>query len=127
MSSLSLSESASSVAPSTGSTQSSNSEDQVQDIDKKIRALKKKVNFTCYQPYAIIPTQNAESWDTFLLSFQIRLTEAQQQKTHEADMTQEQLEKLAKLEGWQNELKLLEDKKSQLWASDFLMWLCQTS
>ncbi|KAG6414884.1 hypothetical protein SASPL_122259 [Salvia splendens] len=86
MNSLSLYESASSVAPSTGSTQSSNSEDQVQDIDKKIRALKKK----------------------------IRLTEAQQQKTQEADMTQEQLEKLAKLEGWQNELKLLENKKSQL-------------
>lgn len=114
MSSLSLSESASSVAPSTVSTQSSNSEDQAQDIDKKIRALKKKVNFTCYKLYAIILTQNAESCATFLLSFQIRLTEAQQQKTQEADMTQEQLEKLAKLEGWQNELKLLEDKKSQL-------------
>ncbi|KAL1557786.1 partner of Y14 and mago-like [Salvia divinorum] len=93
MSSLSLSESGSSVAPTTDSTQSSNSEDQVQDIDKKIRALKKK----------------------------IRLTEAQQQKTQEADMKQEQLEKFAKLEGWQNELKLLEDKKSLLRSSDFVM------
>lgn len=47
---------------------------------------------------------------------QIRLTEAQQQKTDIKDMKPEQLEKVAKLEGWHNELKLLEDKKAELAA-----------
>ncbi|XP_019171605.1 PREDICTED: partner of Y14 and mago-like [Ipomoea nil] len=59
---------------------------ELQDVDKKIRALKKK----------------------------IRLTEAQQQKTKEKDMKPEQLEKVAKLEDWHKELKLLEDKRTQL-------------
>ncbi|MED6119528.1 hypothetical protein PIB30_012719 [Stylosanthes scabra] len=56
-----------------------------QDIDKKIRALKKK----------------------------IRQTETLQEKTAVKDMKPEQLEKLAKLEDWRNELKLLEDKKGE--------------
>ncbi|VFQ96324.1 unnamed protein product [Cuscuta campestris] len=68
------------------SNECSTSEDHLQDIDKKIRALKKK----------------------------IRLTETQQQKTHEKDMKPEQLEKMAKLEGWHAELKLLEGKKAEL-------------
>ncbi|KAK4378645.1 hypothetical protein RND71_000507 [Anisodus tanguticus] len=71
------------------STESSAMGDIVQDIDKKIRALKKK----------------------------IRLTEGQQQKTEEKDMKPEQLEKVAKLESWRKELKLLEDKKAELEAS----------
>ncbi|OMO92068.1 Exon junction complex, Pym [Corchorus olitorius] len=59
-----------------------------QDLDKKIRALKKK----------------------------IRLAEGQQQKTPMEDMKPERMEKLAKLEGWREELKLLEDKKAELAA-----------
>ena len=47
---------------------------------------------------------------------QIRLAEAQQQKTPQQDMKPEQLEKFAKLEGWREELKLLEDKKAELAA-----------
>ncbi|KAK0589144.1 hypothetical protein LWI29_010258 [Acer saccharum] len=60
-----------------------------QDIDKKVRALKKK----------------------------IRLAEAQLQKTGQQDMKPEQLEKLSKLEGWREELKLLEDKKDEVAVS----------
>ncbi|XP_048232042.1 partner of Y14 and mago isoform X4 [Ricinus communis] len=60
-----------------------------QDIDKRIRALKKK----------------------------IRQAEAQQQKATSQDMKPEQLEKLAKLEGWHQELKILEGKKSEQAAS----------
>ncbi|KAK4271129.1 hypothetical protein QN277_019866 [Acacia crassicarpa] len=60
-----------------------------QDIDKRIRALKKK----------------------------IRLTEALQQKSAEKDLKPEQLEKLSKLEDWRKELKLLEDKKADTTAS----------
>ncbi|MCL7030203.1 hypothetical protein MKW94_004140 [Papaver nudicaule] len=66
-------------------TKTSNSEAPSQDIDKKIRALKKK----------------------------IRLTEAQLQKTERDAMNPEQLDKVAKLEGWQQELKVLEDKKTE--------------
>ncbi|KAI3897305.1 hypothetical protein MKW92_052501 [Papaver armeniacum] len=62
-----------------------NSEAPSQDIDKKIRALKKK----------------------------IRQTEAQLQKTERDAMNPEQLDKVAKLEGWQQELKVLEDKKAE--------------
>ncbi|XP_047322781.1 partner of Y14 and mago [Impatiens glandulifera] len=65
------------------STKCSGTSEPVQDIDKTIRALKKK----------------------------IRLTEAQQQKTMAEDMNPEQLEKVAKLEQWRKELKLLEEKK----------------
>lgn len=52
---------------------------------------------------------------------QIRLTEAQQQKTEEKDMKSEQLEKVAKLESWRKELKVLEDKKAELeaWHHEF--------
>lgn len=48
---------------------------------------------------------------------QIRLTEAQLQKTTQEDMKPEQLEKLTKLEGWHKELQLLEDKKAEMAAS----------
>ena len=44
---------------------------------------------------------------------QIRQTEALQQKTAEQDLKPEQLEKLAKLEDWHKELKVLEDKKAE--------------
>ncbi|KAJ8572581.1 hypothetical protein K7X08_009092 [Anisodus acutangulus] len=84
-----LAVSANPVVPPSNSTESSAMGDGVQDIDKKIRALKKK----------------------------IRLTEAQQQKTEEKYMKPEQLEKVAKLESWRKELKLLEDKKAELEAS----------
>ncbi|KAI9087173.1 hypothetical protein K1719_030808 [Acacia pycnantha] len=60
-----------------------------QDIDKRIRALKKK----------------------------IRLTEALQQKSAEKDLKPEQLEKLSKLEDWRKELKLLENKKADTTTS----------
>ena len=53
-----------------------------EDVEKRIRALKKK----------------------------IRLTEAQQQKTASRDLNPEQLEKFSKLEEWRQELKALEDK-----------------
>ncbi|KAI3976402.1 hypothetical protein MKX01_038701 [Papaver californicum] len=66
-------------------TKTSNSEAPSQDIDKKIRAVKKK----------------------------IRQTEAQLQKTERDAMNPEQLDKVAKLEGWQQELKVLEDTKTE--------------
>ncbi|CAN0906612.1 Partner of Y14 and mago [Linum grandiflorum] len=59
--------------------------DAAQDIDKKIRALKKK----------------------------IRLAEAQQQKNEAEKLKAEHLEKMRKLEGWREELKLLELKRGQ--------------
>ncbi|CAH8355396.1 unnamed protein product [Eruca vesicaria subsp. sativa] len=55
-----------------------------EDIEKRIRALKKK----------------------------IRLTEAQQQKTAPKDLKPEQLEKFSKLEEWRQELKALEVKEA---------------
>ena len=48
---------------------------------------------------------------------QIRLTESLQQNTAKQDMKPEQLDKLAKLEDWRKELKLLDDKKSETTAS----------
>ncbi|KAI3509350.1 hypothetical protein L1887_24570 [Cichorium endivia] len=69
-----------SVSPSLNSTESPATGDHVPDIDKRIRALKKK----------------------------IRLTEAQQQKPGH-DLKPEQVEKVAKLEDWRRELKLLEE------------------
>ncbi|XP_073147281.1 partner of Y14 and mago [Henckelia pumila] len=86
MNGLTLSGNTSLVTTPSNPNESSTPEDQIQHIDKKIRALKKK----------------------------IRLTEAQQQKTTENDMKPEQLEKIAKLEDWHNELKLLEGKKAEL-------------
>ncbi|KAI8025493.1 Partner of Y14 and mago [Camellia lanceoleosa] len=83
---LAISANSAAVAPPSNSTQCSTPSDPVPEIDKKIRALKKK----------------------------IRLAEAQQQKTVEQDMKPEQLEKMAKLEGWRKELKLLEDRKAEL-------------
>ncbi|KAG5155235.1 hypothetical protein JHK82_013204 [Glycine max] len=62
---------------------------QAQDIDKRIRALRKK----------------------------IRLTEALEQKSTEQNLKPEQLEKLAKLEDWHRELKLLEDEKGETTVS----------
>ncbi|XAR53118.1 hypothetical protein NMG60_11021531 [Bertholletia excelsa] len=82
--------SANSDAVTPPSTQCSTPSDPVLDIDKKIRAIKKK----------------------------IRLTEAQQQKIQQQDMKPEQLEKIAKLEGWRQELKLLEDRKAEIVGSD---------
>ncbi|KAL3724118.1 hypothetical protein ACJRO7_036182 [Eucalyptus globulus] len=60
-----------------------------QEIDKRIRALKKK----------------------------IRLAEGQNQKTPQKDLKPEQSEKLTKVEAWRQELKLLEDKKAELVTS----------
>lgn len=54
---------------------------------------------------------------TFDCWMQIRLTEALQQKPTEQDLKPEQLDKLAKLEDWRKELKLLEDKKAETTAS----------
>ncbi|KAI3707867.1 hypothetical protein L2E82_36758 [Cichorium intybus] len=71
--------------PPLNSTDSSGTGDHVPDIDKKIRAIKKK----------------------------IRLTEGQQQKTGN-DLKPEQQEKVAKLDDWRKELKLLEDKKASM-------------
>ncbi|EOX97385.1 hypothetical protein QUC31_015727 [Theobroma cacao] len=88
MTELAVSENPVPTSPPSNSVQASDADAPVQDLDKKIRALKKK----------------------------IRLTEAQQQKTPQQDMKPEQLEKLAKLEGWRQELKLLEDKKAELAA-----------
>ncbi|KAM7478904.1 hypothetical protein LguiA_027117 [Lonicera macranthoides] len=86
MNELGISANSSAATLPSNSTESSAPGDHVPDIDKRIRALKKK----------------------------IRLTEAQQQK---CDLKPEQLEKLAKLEDWRKELKLLEDKKTELASS----------
>ncbi|KAJ6706564.1 PYM PROTEIN [Salix purpurea] len=85
MNELAVSSNPAVVAPSSDLADASNMESQLQDIDKRIRALKKK----------------------------IRLAEAQQQKTSSQDMKPEQMEKLTKLEGWRQELKLLEGKKAE--------------
>ncbi|XP_061952308.1 partner of Y14 and mago-like isoform X2 [Populus nigra] len=85
MNELAVSSNPAVVAPSSDLADASNMESPAQDIDKRIRALKKK----------------------------IRLAEAQQLKTPSQDMNPEQLEKLAKLEGWRQELKLLEGKKAE--------------
>ncbi|XP_071725622.1 partner of Y14 and mago-like isoform X2 [Rutidosis leptorrhynchoides] len=73
------------ITISGNSTECSTTGDQVPDIDKKIRALKKK----------------------------IRLTEAQMQKTGH-DLNPEQLEKIAKMEDWRTELKLLQESSLEV-------------
>ncbi|CAL4921880.1 unnamed protein product [Urochloa decumbens] len=71
------------AAPSTNANDSSQPESSAPDIDKKIRALKKK----------------------------IRLAEAQLQGDPEK-LKSETQEKLKRIEGWQAELKLLEDSRA---------------
>ncbi|ONK65432.1 uncharacterized protein A4U43_C07F37060 [Asparagus officinalis] len=83
ISNLSVSSAAEVPSPSTDQIETSKNEDVGQDIDKRIRALKKK----------------------------IRLAEAQL-KGDQQNMKPEQLEKLSKIEGWCKELKALEDKKA---------------
>ncbi|KAI4367454.1 hypothetical protein MLD38_023190 [Melastoma candidum] len=70
-------------------TEDANPASSGQDIDKRIRALKKK----------------------------IRLAEGQQQKNGEKDLSREQQDKLTKLEGWRRELNILEDSKAKSSAS----------
>ncbi|KAG5525915.1 hypothetical protein RHGRI_032271 [Rhododendron griersonianum] len=89
MNGLAISSNSAVVTPPLDVTESSTPSDHISDIDKRIRALKKK----------------------------IRLSEAQQQKTIQQEMKPEQMEKMTKLEGWRNELKLLEDRKAELLAS----------
>ncbi|KAK9162178.1 hypothetical protein Syun_003080 [Stephania yunnanensis] len=86
---LSVSENASVVPPFEESAESSNPDASGPDLDRRIRALKKK----------------------------IRLAEAQQQKAEKEDSNPEQLDKLSKLDDWRKALKLLEEKKSELSAS----------
>ncbi|KAB2045994.1 hypothetical protein ES319_D01G202000v1 [Gossypium barbadense] len=88
MSDLAFSQNPVPTSPPSNTVDASDAGAPVLDLDKKIRALKKK----------------------------IRLAEAQQQKTPQQDMKPEQLEKLAKVEGWREELKLLEGKKAELAA-----------
>ncbi|KAK9214500.1 hypothetical protein WN944_006493 [Citrus x changshan-huyou] len=85
-----------------------------QDIDKRIRAIKKKK-----RTGGIMLGRNAKQRENSLPTFgkMIRLSEAQQQKAGQQELKPEQLEKLSKLEGWRNELKLLEEKKAELEAS----------
>ncbi|KAG0551834.1 hypothetical protein BDA96_01G457400 [Sorghum bicolor] len=81
ISSIAISESH--ATPSTNSTNNSQPESSAPDIDKKIRALKKK----------------------------IRLAEAQLQGDPEK-LKSDTLEKMKKIDGWRMELKLLEDKRA---------------
>ncbi|XP_068634666.1 partner of Y14 and mago isoform X2 [Aristolochia californica] len=85
MNNLAVSETPTAIDSSAHSTEIPNSGDPALDLDKKIRALKKK----------------------------IRLTEALQ-KTEQDNLKPEQLDKLAKLEGLLEELKLMEEKKNAL-------------
>ncbi|KAJ4717006.1 partner of Y14 and mago-like [Melia azedarach] len=89
MNELSVSSNSVAETPVSDANDANNSGAPGQDIDKRIRALKKK----------------------------IRLAEAQQQKTGQQELKQEQSEKLSKVVGWREELKLLEDKKAELAAS----------
>ncbi|KAK6939820.1 WIBG, Mago-binding [Dillenia turbinata] len=89
MNRVAISLNSSAVPDSLEAGDDSNSAGPGPDIDKKIRALKKK----------------------------IRLTEAQLQKIDQAYMKPEQLDKANKLQGWHEDLKLLEDKKAELRAS----------
>ncbi|TVU47658.1 hypothetical protein EJB05_07264 [Eragrostis curvula] len=80
---IAISESPITATPSTNATDNSQMESSAPDIDKKIRALKKK----------------------------IRLAEAQLQGDPEKSKP-ETMEKMKKIEGWHEELKLLEDKRA---------------
>ncbi|WOL18500.1 partner of Y14 and mago [Canna indica] len=73
------------ISPSKDTMEFSKTETSSLDLDKKIRALKKK----------------------------IRLAEAQLQGNQQS-MKPEQIEKTQKVEGWRQELKLLEDRKANL-------------
>ncbi|XP_021749256.1 partner of Y14 and mago-like [Chenopodium quinoa] len=84
ISQLALSTSTATSKPSVDPAVGSDTANAGVDIDKKIRALKKK----------------------------IRLAEAQLQKASPEDMKPEQLEKVKKLEGWREELKFLEGEKT---------------
>lgn len=83
MSQLGLSTTSTVGKSSSNSTEGSNTANLAVDIDKKIRALKKK----------------------------IRLAEAQLQKASSEDLKPEQVEKVKKLEGWREELTILESEK----------------
>ncbi|OMO79934.1 Exon junction complex, Pym [Corchorus capsularis] len=87
-----------------------------QDLDKKIRALKKKLLSLAEASDSSCCMVLVHAVDICDDELDIRLAEVQQQKTPMEDMKPEQLEKLAKLEGWREELKLLEDKKAELAA-----------
>ncbi|KAL2923285.1 Partner of Y14 and mago [Bienertia sinuspersici] len=84
ISQLSLNSTAATSKSSVNPTEVSDAANAGVDIDKKIRALKKK----------------------------IRLAEGQLQKVSPKDMKPEQLEKLKKLEGWHDELKILESENT---------------
>ncbi|OIW20836.1 hypothetical protein TanjilG_24304 [Lupinus angustifolius] len=89
ISEIAVSGNSSIVTPTSDSVDGSSQIDPIQDIDKRIRALKKK----------------------------IRLKEEAQQKTAAKDLKAEQLDKLTKLEDWRKELKLLEDKRAETAAA----------
>ncbi|KAM3314361.1 hypothetical protein ACQJBY_033289 [Aegilops geniculata] len=82
ISGIAISESPATATPSTNAANNLQTESSVTEIDKKIRALKKK----------------------------IRLAEAQVQGDPEK-LKPEQLEKTKKIEGWREELKLLESTR----------------
>ncbi|KAL5992937.1 hypothetical protein ACLOJK_013856 [Asimina triloba] len=92
MNKLAVSTSPTVNGPTVDSTESSNPGGPGQDLDKRIRALKKK----------------------------IRLTETLE-KGNKHDINPEQLDKLTKLEGWRLELKLLEDTKAAMPLDSFLI------
>lgn len=84
---------------------------------------KKKKNatipiFACRLILYVVTSFWSNLFNLYICSIlQIRLTEAQLQKTAQEDMKPEQLEKWTKLEGWHKELQLLEDKKAEMAAS----------
>ncbi|XP_042496661.1 partner of Y14 and mago-like isoform X3 [Macadamia integrifolia] len=102
MNMLDVSETPPVVAPSTDSTVCPSTLGPGPDLDKRIRALKKK----CTPCYNGGHGQRMAADDL-----------PRQQKTEQKDMKPGQLEKVAKLEGWCEELKLLEDEKAELAVS----------
>ncbi|RRT45748.1 hypothetical protein B296_00042561 [Ensete ventricosum] len=91
------------VSPSTNTVEIPKPEFSGVDLDKRIRALKKKVSPICLFISAL--SELFEDSKT-----QIRLMEAQLQGDQQS-MKPEQVEKMRKIEGWREELKLLEDQK----------------